>query len=373
MSAGNVDSHSSDATFEALTDLPFFLGYMSSYLLQGILFVQLFIYYVTFPKDARYIKIVVWATFFLECITSVLATVAALWSLVGQGYFFTVSSLPLFRAMAPLCGVVTLIVHCFYAWRIHVLRGPLMIPFIIFALTIAQCIAVIISGTKLLGVGMDSYSHPQDLWPNIVWLGGSAICDFIIATSLIHLLRRATSHLPRARTRLQTVMLVAVETGTITAFGALIELAFFIAFRNSFIHYIMFFMLPKLYANCMMATLNSRSLNPSYRPLSLRESNVEWASPSPGGGIVFSISHAIEQSYSSQTLAVLTRNRTSYSSRYGYSDMKDLEKDTISPSIPERALSARSFLPEIRTLSTFTLEKLQKLEGPTATLTPAAF
>ncbi|EEB95212.1 hypothetical protein MPER_05855, partial [Moniliophthora perniciosa FA553] len=50
------------------------------------------------------------------------------------------------------------------------------------------------------------------------------------------------------------------------------------------IHFIMFYMLPKLYANCMMATLNSRLSVPGR---SFRESTIEWATQGPNGEIRF--------------------------------------------------------------------------------------
>ncbi|ESK87986.1 hypothetical protein Moror_10833 [Moniliophthora roreri MCA 2997] len=287
MAAGNVDDDTSEAELYALTDLPLFLGYMSSYLLQGIMIVQVFIYCISFPNDARYIKFTVWALLFIECLSTSFATTAALLSLVKFQALMGLPDLWLFRALAPLCGLVTLIVHGFYAWRIHVLGGHISIILVIFVLTATQCAAVIFSGTKtMLGIGLQTKDDPALLSINILWLAGSALTDMIIAGSLLYLLRQATLQIRRSRTksRVEKVMTTAVETGMVTAIGALIELGFFLAFRNSLIHYIMFYMLPKLYANCMMATLNSRLSVPGR---TFRESTIEWATQGPNGEIRF--------------------------------------------------------------------------------------
>ncbi|EEB90604.1 hypothetical protein MPER_11165 [Moniliophthora perniciosa FA553] len=151
--------------------------------------VQVFIYYISFPHDARYIKITVWALLFIECLSTSFATTAALLSLVQYQALMDLGDLWLFRALSPLCGLVTLIVHGFYAWRIHVLGGHISIILVVFVLSITQCAAVIVSGTKtLLGVGFQTETNPGLLSINILWLAGTALADMIIAGSLLYLL-----------------------------------------------------------------------------------------------------------------------------------------------------------------------------------------
>ncbi|KAJ7594119.1 hypothetical protein C8J56DRAFT_775944, partial [Mycena floridula] len=154
----------------------------------------LVVYYVLFPHDSRYMKVLVGFVFFLECLSSVFATVAALTSLIRYGDLFDLSLLWSFRALAPLCGLATLIVHTFYVWRIWVLgsRGRwILLPAFIFALSIAQCAMVMVSGfTSTLGAGTETEVHPRLLAINIVWLAGSALCDVMIAGTLVWLVSR---------------------------------------------------------------------------------------------------------------------------------------------------------------------------------------
>ncbi|THV02238.1 hypothetical protein K435DRAFT_775727 [Dendrothele bispora CBS 962.96] len=272
---GGLDPSSSPEEFSALSDVPLFLGYVFSYLLQGILIVQIFIYYIAFPKDSRLIKITVGFLFGIEVLSTVFATTGALWSIVAFGDLFDLANYWAFKTLGPLCGVAALTVHTFYAWRIHQVKGHWSICLLIILLSVVQCFSIIWTGTQsYLGVGLDE-EDPIEIVFVTVWLVGSSICDAIIAVSLVILLPRASRSLGtnQAKTRVERLVMIIVETGTITAVGALFELMFFFMFRNSLIHYILFFMLPKIYSNCMLAALNARV---SARVLRLQDT--EWGS-----------------------------------------------------------------------------------------------
>ncbi|KAF5365288.1 hypothetical protein D9758_005335 [Tetrapyrgos nigripes] len=252
---------------------PKFLGYVFSYLLQGILVLQVFIYFIAFPRDSWWIKMTVGFLFFVECLSTFFATFAAAWSIVADGDLFSLANLWGFRTLGPLCGIATLTVHAFYSWRILQVKGHWSIPALIILLSIAQCVMVIWSGTQsFLGIGTD---HPSQIAFVTVWLAGSAICDFIIAGSLLVLLPKAAQKLGNAesQSRLERLMKFVVETGMITALGALSELLFFFLFRNTMIHFILFYMLPKVYSNCMLAALNARISSRA-----LRTHDSEWGS-----------------------------------------------------------------------------------------------
>jgi len=93
-----------------------------------------------------------------------------------------------------------------------------------------------------------------------------------------------TARLPlrsRTATRVEKVMGTAIDTGMITAIAAIIELMFFLILPNSLVHFVIFYTLPKLYANCLMATLNARLTVPGR---DFRESGAAWDSVIPEHG-----------------------------------------------------------------------------------------
>lgn len=56
---------------------------------------------------------------------------------------------------------------------------------------------------------------------------------------------------------------MTVETGSLTAFCAVLELIFYLKWKENNVHMIPALVLSKLYSNTLVATLNSR--NPQYR------------------------------------------------------------------------------------------------------------
>lgn len=259
--AGNIGKDTTDDEFRALTDLPLFLGYTMSFFLQGVLCVQIFTYWLAFKNDRKYMKFAVWFVFVLEWTSTILASVAALRSLVSYGGLSQTYSYMLFKALSPLCGLVVLVVHIFYAIRIYMLEGPVLISGLILLFSICQCVMVNIAGfTSPLGVGEEVLNNVLVKVACITWLSFTAINDFLIAATLVIILTRASRHMlsVRTKTRVERGMMICVETGLITGLGALLELVFYFAFKQSFIHFILFYILPKLYSNCMLATLNAR-------------------------------------------------------------------------------------------------------------------
>ncbi|KAK1229741.1 hypothetical protein PQX77_007185, partial [Marasmius sp. AFHP31] len=258
---GNIYDDTPDDVFRALTDLPLFLGYIMSFFLQGVLCVQVFTYYFAFKDDRKWMKYAVWSVFALEWASTIIASVAALRSIVSEGRLFDAVDYTLFKALSPLCGLVVLVVHTFYALRIYVVGGHKIISGLILVLSLGQCVMVNVAGfTSPLGVGMDVVNNVMVRVACITWLSFTAINDFLIAVTLVILLTRASRTMltARAKSRVERGMMICVETGLITGLGALVELAFYFAFKQSFLHFILFYILPKLYSNCMLATLNAR-------------------------------------------------------------------------------------------------------------------
>ncbi|KAK7052984.1 hypothetical protein VNI00_004305 [Paramarasmius palmivorus] len=217
---------------------------------------QMLIYFKSFSRDSWYIKSTVWLIFGLECISSTLAITTSSISLGNYEHLLDQDDTWLIQGLSTISGLVAVIVHCFYAWRIRVLGGHIGIIFAVLTCTTVQCTAVIIAGNSDF-----LRAAPPAIEPYIIlWLISNIICDTIITVSLVVLLRNAITLLisTRIKSKVGKVMTVAVETGMITVFGALFKLVFFLICHKTSVHYVLFYLLPKLYANCMLATLNIR-------------------------------------------------------------------------------------------------------------------
>ncbi|KAJ3827919.1 hypothetical protein F5880DRAFT_1093351 [Lentinula raphanica] len=262
-----IDSISDDE-YSALTDVPIFLGYILSYFLSGILVVQFFLYFLAFyHKDPRHIKLTVFAVLVIELLSTIVATVIGLIAIVEDGFLSNAILSGGFKVLALMSGIACSIVQFFYCWRIHILGGHNMIIVVVMLLSVLQCVMISLSGFgvfqngDILGAGDRTIKDPTILFINISWLAGTAVCDIIIAVTILYLQNRIiTMQCPsiRWKMRAEKVMSIAIDSGMVTAIGATIELLIFVVWRDSLLHFILFYALPKLYANCLMATLNAR-------------------------------------------------------------------------------------------------------------------
>ncbi|KAJ3716524.1 hypothetical protein C8R42DRAFT_678672 [Lentinula raphanica] len=193
-----IDSISDDE-YSAITDVPIFLGYILSYFLSGILVVQFFLYFLTFRhKDTRQIKLTVFAVLVIELLTTIVATVIGLTAIIEDGFLSDAILSGGFKVLALMSGIACSIVQFFYCWRIHILGGHNMIIVVIMLLSVLQCVMISLSGFgvfqqgDILGIGnrFRPFEDPGILLINVSWLAGTAVCDIIIAVSILYLQNR---------------------------------------------------------------------------------------------------------------------------------------------------------------------------------------
>jgi hypothetical protein len=251
----------------ALLEGPLLLGYLFSYGLQGILIVQMYIYYTNFPDDRVWLKRLVWMLFFIECLGTAFGTHAA-WKAFAAGWGdLEALNKPVwsFAAFPPMCGFIALVVHSFFGWRIWVLGKTLIIPCLIVAVSLTQCVSAFYTGIQFAVIG--DFRRIKLLTSYIViWLGGSAACETIIAITMVTFLFRARNSAFRdTNSVLNRLITLTIETGMATALATLTEIALLVAFSHTNLHFLICIMLAKLYSNTLLATLNARALlrNPS--------------------------------------------------------------------------------------------------------------
>ncbi|EGN92935.1 hypothetical protein SERLA73DRAFT_163776 [Serpula lacrymans var. lacrymans S7.3] len=180
-------------------------------------------------------------------------TVEPVWSFVGLS------------ALTGLMGLVSSMVHGFFCWRLWVISKSLIVPCVVMTISLLQCIMVIYEaiGSAIVGV---IYSLPTDslggtptAWGSYLWLGGSLVCDVIITVQTTRLLFRnkSASEFKKTKSLLTKLIKLTIETGMVTSVATLVELIMAVKL-SAYYHFLIFYSLSKLYANCMMATLNAR-------------------------------------------------------------------------------------------------------------------
>ncbi|KAI0762257.1 hypothetical protein C8Q74DRAFT_1371343 [Fomes fomentarius] len=244
---------------------PVLFGALASWMLFGISVVQLYIYYIFFPNDRIGIKALVYWVFILDIFLTVVAAgmgwhiLAAGWgrqhNLVEPGWTFS--------AIAAGDGIIAMTVQFFYAWRIWVIKGWRVVPAMIVLIAVAQgaCAISIAAGIPPLH---DIALLAKIFYPRTtVWLAGGAIVDILIAACMVHVLSTAKKNstaLNRADRTINRLIALSVETGSLSAATAILELIFFLAptTKNTNLHILCSLVLGKIYSTAMMTSLNSR-------------------------------------------------------------------------------------------------------------------
>ncbi|KAI0647273.1 hypothetical protein C8Q79DRAFT_617019 [Trametes meyenii] len=244
----------------ALLAGPQVFGHLFNYGLFGILIVQTYNYHLSFPDDPRPLKTFIYSLFVLECLQIVMATHDAFAVLgAGWGNYAALNSPQWLWFDTPvLSGIISASVQTFYAWRLYVLSGSPLLGVFISMVAVMQGSGAAASGIMARVINDNAEIQEKTLAPLIVWLGGSAACDIIIATLMLYFLSRSKSGLA-SDAMISRLIRLTVETGCATASVACVDLILFLVFRHNNLHMTPASMLSKLYTNSLMVLFNNRT------------------------------------------------------------------------------------------------------------------
>ncbi|KAF9472231.1 hypothetical protein BDN70DRAFT_818964, partial [Pholiota conissans] len=236
----------------------------------GALSIQVYIYYLSFPKDKLSLKVLVGGVYILEVAQIVLLT-QTVWTLLVSGFgniaaFDDVGTT--WISVPGIGGLVAVIVQCFYSYRIAIFSGSRIIPGIIVPMSIVSFAGSLSFGVLLKRAGTNtkffenqSKSAATTLGVSL-WTGTSAACDVLIATCMCYFLhKRKYGMFSRTQALLSKLIRMTIETGTLTASIAILTLILFYVRPLKQTNY---FGIPlsaeaKLYSTTMLAVLNSRA------------------------------------------------------------------------------------------------------------------
>jgi hypothetical protein len=232
-----------------------------NYMLLGSLAVQVYHYYTSFPRDSKRTKAIVYILFISELSQTTIMSYFA-YTIFGSGYgnldVFDKSALEWF----PVCilgSLVAGIVQGFYAHRLYVFSGSKIAGGIVALLALLQLGSGIGQGiiSKLVTDRSNLTAKPTCV---LIWLLSSAVCDLMIAGSMTFYLKRhriLSSHTKDAITR---IVRYTVETGSITALVAIVQVIVFLAFPKNNFFETPSWTLGKLYSNNLLVLLNARAV-----------------------------------------------------------------------------------------------------------------
>ncbi|KAF9483231.1 hypothetical protein BDN70DRAFT_929402 [Pholiota conissans] len=242
---------------------PRIIGYLLHWGLFGALCMRVYLYYLGFPKDPIRNKIFVFSVFGLEIMQTIIITQSA-FHVFGSGYghFEAYDSINLAWFSVPiLSGMVAFLAEMFYAYRIRILSGSYKASTVISTLAFVQLGGAIATAVTLKQAGTFSrLLNPHFFITASIWNGGSALCDVIIAAYMTFYLSRRSgpNSLQATKVLLHKLIRIVIETGTITAAIAMVNLILVLLPSHPSYFEVPSEVLAKVYSNSMMAVLNSR-------------------------------------------------------------------------------------------------------------------
>ncbi|KAJ7657381.1 hypothetical protein DFH06DRAFT_461667 [Mycena polygramma] len=238
---------------------PMLIGVTLNMMLYGTMFTQMISYYQRYTDDSRWIRF-----FMLYLLIVQTANVFVEFGIVYQPLIINFGS-PLAVAKIPtllpgdsiLITIVSAPIQLFTAWRISVITGSYILPAIISLLSFGSFAAGVT-------VSFMVATHPEfqlfGKFTNevIVWLSLSAVCDIVIAIGMSHALYTRKTGFTQVDGQINRIIRMTVETGALTAFTALADVAIFLTLPATAMNFIVDFPLSNLYTCSLLAMLNSR-------------------------------------------------------------------------------------------------------------------
>ncbi|KAH8995517.1 hypothetical protein EDB86DRAFT_1095667 [Lactarius hatsudake] len=237
-----------------------FIGLIISVMLFGITTLQTWIYYWKYGnRDQKALKLFIAVVFLLDALHTSLCVYSIYWYLVLNFGNVEILDVSLW-AMNVQVDVNTLIdymVQLFYARRVYIVGGSVIIPIII-----------VIFGTACLTLGLvftvrvttiRLWSRYASLIPvTCIGLGSAVAADILIAVSMCWFLYHKRTGFARTDSVIMTLMTYSVQSGLLTSvFTCAVLISFAIA-PSTMYSYMLFFPMSKFYANSLLAMLNSR-------------------------------------------------------------------------------------------------------------------
>lgn len=238
------------------------LGGLVCLFLSGIVAMQVYLYLRVYKKDRLYIKGVVFLVWSMDFVHTVMVCIANWMYLIeGFGDVNTTDHISWsIGVTVALTALVTFLVHCFFTHRIHIVsKGNYLLTYPLATLALFRLIAALVSTSEM--IRLKSYSAFVKDYGYVFTMGlGSAVAlDVFITMGLCHYLRQSKSGFSSMNDIIDSLVLYTVETGLATCVTTIVSLICWVTMPHNLIFLGLHFTISKLYANSLMATLNSRA------------------------------------------------------------------------------------------------------------------
>ncbi|KAF9022352.1 hypothetical protein BDZ89DRAFT_1070745 [Hymenopellis radicata] len=235
------------------------IGIFVSLVLMGIIVSQTWNYYNNYPEDSKWLKLYVSSVFLVDFMSSFFLLWWMYDLLINDwGNIIPYTQLHWALATDPILeGLIGPMVQAYYAWRIHVISGTYWVSGIIMCCSL-MALGGGIAGTHAAATLVTFEALAGAKVTVIFWLLPAAISDLIIALALTYYLRKHKGRFQASDKVLDKIIRMTVQNGLLTAVTAVVDVIMYFTVTTPY-HIVFTFILPKLYANTVLSSLNSRS------------------------------------------------------------------------------------------------------------------
>ncbi|PFH47888.1 hypothetical protein AMATHDRAFT_66568 [Amanita thiersii Skay4041] len=239
---------------------PMLIGTFANMILYGILIVQTYFYFITYKTDTPWIRYLVLYLFIVETVNTG-CDIAMMYQplIMEYGLPDATKYFPIMFAAEPVAIVaVSTPIQLFFAWRIWLLTKSFWIPVIITLFAVVSFAGGL--WTTILIALLRLFARKPELhWPALLWFLASCISDILITGVLVISLSKRKTGFVATDDAISKIIRMTVQTGLLTAFFAVGDVVFFMTLPRTGLNFLWDLALSKLYANCLLSTLNARA------------------------------------------------------------------------------------------------------------------
>ncbi|TFL01255.1 hypothetical protein BDV98DRAFT_582865 [Pterulicium gracile] len=274
-----------DALIEGAVGPPM-IGTVIAGILFGIFVVQAYIYYRNFPLDRMPLKIMVILVCLIEVVHMGLVTAGTYeMTVLSFNHPQRLYSLPLGLSVgAYMMSLMHFIIPLFLVFRIHVLTKSRWLVVILAPLAVARGVISVTLNIIQQVAGTTVEFAARYKWLVLLSLSIGVVTDLVLSGIMVVLLYRAREKSISKETgrMMGKLILYTVESGAITAFLTLIVLVALPQSKYVWIGFLI--VIPKVYANTLMASLNGRmNMKSEHTAVSVSGADLDFAAGSRSG------------------------------------------------------------------------------------------
>jgi len=227
----------------------------------GMVTSQAFSYFKYYVNDDRRIKALVAVVWFLDVCHTIFVSIALWDHLIAHfGDLARIDYIPWSLAMTiAFTAILTFLVHLFFVHRIFKLSlNNFVIAVPLGLLACARLCFACLTTAKMIKLRSLKEFVALYTWSFSTGLSLSSLLDILITTLLCYLLLQNHKKDSSMNGVLDSLMLYAFENGSLTCAATVTSLVCWLTMHTNLIFMGIHFVISKLYANSLLATLNAR-------------------------------------------------------------------------------------------------------------------